>query len=107
MYVIGVNDYSFINIIREEVLWDGKDTWSEIKVIGYDYLLDGAKIFGSYEHASGVLEKIKNNVEAIRFQNASLIGDLIDKDNSFDKLSYVKELKIYELVPVLFNDGND
>ena len=42
---------------------------------------------------------IKENIDSLYFANATILGNIIDKEKNFDKVTYVNELKIYELVP--------
>lgn len=108
MYVIGVSDWRLIKIIKMDALYDGKDMWSEVRSIEYDTSLsDQATIFPDIEIAKETLEYIKSNAENIQFTNNNFVAQVLDEDNGFDKMSYAKELKLFELVPVLFNDGND
>lgn len=105
MYVIGVSDWRLIKIIKMDALYDGKDMRSDVKSIEYDTSLsDQATIFPDIERAKEILEYIKNNAENIQFTNNNFVAQVLDEDNGFDKMSYAKELKLFELVPVLIND---
>ena len=104
MYVIGINDYNLIKLIKIET---NNDMLTVIKTIEYDITsVDEATVFPDIKIAKKFLEKIKNNVENIEFENENVFGQIFDKDNGFDKLSYAKELKLFELVPVLFNEDD-
>lgn len=119
MYVIGVSDWRLIKIIKMEALYDGKDMWSEVKSIEYDAsLADQATIFSDIEKAKVILKYIKNNTENIQFTNNNSICQVLNEDsefdeisytkyNGFDKLSYVNDLKIFKLIPVLADYEND
>lgn len=108
MYVIGVSDNSLIKIIKLDTLFDWKDLLTVIKAIEYDVsLANQATIFPDIKRAKRTLEDIKNNVENIQFENNSLFGKIFDEDNGFNKLSYVKELKLFELLPILVEDESD
>lgn len=107
MYVIGVSDWRLIKIIKMDALYNGKDMWSEVKSIEYDTSLsDQATIFPDIEIAKETLEYIKNNTKNIQFTNNNFVAQVLDEDNGFDKMSYAKELKLFELVPVLFNEDD-
>jgi hypothetical protein len=83
-------------------LYDGRKLWNEIRDIEYDAPLDKATIINDYDRAEELLKEIKSNVENINFSNNSIIGEILDRENSFDKVDYSKELKIYELLPVAY-----
>ncbi len=102
MYVIGRNDFEFINITHRETLYDGRKVWSEVRKLEYETPLDKATIINNYDEAEELLKEIQVNVENINFSNNDIIADILDKEYSFNKVSYSKELKIYELVPVLY-----
>lgn len=53
------------------------------------------------------LEYIKSNAANIQFTNNNFVAQVLDEDAGFDKTVYAKELKLFELVPVLADDGND
>lgn len=107
MYVIGVSDWRLIKIIKMDALYNGEDMWSEVKSIEYDTSLsDQATIFPDIEIAKETLEYIKNNAKNIQFTNNNFVAQVLDEDNGFDKMSYAKELKLFELVPVLFNEDD-
>ena len=100
MYVLGKSDYDFIKITRNNTLYDGHNLWNEVRSLEYGAPLYQATITPNYEDAQKLLEEIQNNVEKIKFANDNIIGEIIDKENSFDKVAYAKELKIYELIPM-------
>lgn len=98
-YVIGANELDFIKITNN-LLYDGRRMWNEVKSVEYEIPLDEATIIKNYDEAKRVIEDIQNNTENIKFFNHSIIGEILDREHSFDKVSYSKELKIYELMPV-------
>lgn len=102
MYVIGRNDFYFIKITHNNTLYDGINIWSEIRSLEYNATLDKATIINDYDKAEELLKEIQDNVENIDFSNYSIIGEILDREHSFDKVGYSKELKIYELVPVAY-----
>lgn len=101
MYVIGKSDYDFIKITRTDTMYDGQKIWYEIKNIEYETPLDKATIIPDYEKAVDLLKEIQDNAKAITFSNHSVIGQILDKESFFDKTSYSKELKIFELIPTI------
>lgn len=101
MYVLGRNDYDFIKVTYSATLYDGQKIWNEVRNLEYETPLHKATIIPNYEDAEKLLEEIQSNVENIKFTNNSIIGEILDKEHSFDKNNYTKELKIYELMPVV------
>lgn len=104
MYVIGRNDFEFIKITYIETLYDGRKVWREVKNLEYEVPLDKATIINNYDKAEELLKEIQGNVKNINFSNNNIIADILDKEHSFDKVCYSKELKIYELMPVVVNE---
>lgn len=107
MYVIGKNDYDFIEITDQPLMTDGEKYWNPILGLEYETPLNRATIIVDYEGAKEILKEIQNNAENIEFTNSSIIGQILDKEHSFDKIGYSKELKIYKLTPVVVNKYND
>ena len=103
MYVIGINDFYFIKITHKNTLYNGRKLWCEIANLEYNAPLDKATIINDYDKAEELLKEIQDNVENIKFSNNSVIGEILDREHSFDKVAYSKELKIYELVPVAYS----
>lgn len=103
MYVIGTNEFSFIRITDKATLYDGRKIWGEIKALEYEASLHQATILPNYEDAEKLLSEIQNSVDKIKFANNNIIGEILDKQNDFDKIAYSKELGIYELMPVKVN----
>lgn len=101
MYVIGKSEYELIKISKNDVMCDGKNLWTEIKCVEYNTSLLDATIINCYDKAVDILNEIQENVNDIRFTNYSIIDNIIDKENSFDKIEYSKQLKIFELIPTL------
>lgn len=99
MYIIGKNDYEFIKITHSKPMYDGNKIWSEISKIEYDTPLHEATIISDKESAKKLLAQIKEKYESIEFRNSSIIEEILDKQKGFDKSKYVKELKIYVLLP--------
>ena len=106
MYVIGKSDYEFIKISHSAPMYDGRKTWNEIQQIECEAPLSNATIIGDYEHAEEILNAIRFNIENIDVVNYSVIGEILDREKNFDKIAYSKELKIYELVPMLVTEKN-
>lgn len=100
MYAIGITDYDFIKVVRSDTLYDGLKIWSEVRDVEYGANLAESTVFVDLEVAEKILQEIQSNVEEIQFSNNDVIGEVIDKE-SFDKVAYSRELKIYELVPTL------
>lgn len=99
MYVIGRSENDFITIYNG-VLYDGRKLYNEIKTVEYKASLKEATIISDYDRAKDILKEIQGNVESINFFNASIIGEILDRKHSFDKIGYSKELRIYELMPI-------
>ena len=98
MYVIGINDFEFLNIESKTMMTPGfrSNYWNEIEKITYDCSLSKATFYSDYDTAFKILEEIKNRRKEIHFRTDNIIGRLIneEKGNKFD----VDALKIYELV---------
>ena len=86
MYVIGRSKGDYIRLVNSEG-------------IEYSHSINLASIFASLEKAEVMIEYIKQNIDSVYFANATILGNIIDKEKNFDKATYVNELKIYELVP--------
>lgn len=100
MYVIGRTDYDFIKVARTDAMYDGHELWNEVHKVEYEANLANATIIPDLEVAKQLIEDIQSNVEYIEFTNNSVVGEILDKE-SFDKVSYSKQLKLYEVVPRL------
>ena len=103
MYVIGVNEWDFVNIkSRTMMTWESCKTWNEIEKITYECNLTKATIFPDHELATKIVEEIIARRNEIVFENDNIIGHILDKEKGkeFD----VDELKVYELVPVEYAD---
>lgn len=100
MYVIGISEFNFIKIVDRTTMCDGRSLWSELRTLEYEAPLHQATILPNYEDAEKLLNEIQNNVEKIKFRNNNIIGEILDKQNSFDKVAYSKSLEVYELMPV-------
>lgn len=103
MYAIGTDEFSFIKIVEKATMYDGRKIWGEVKGLEYETPLHKATVMPNYEDAEKLLNEIQNNAEKIKFENNNIIGQIIDKENSFDKVAYSKKLEIYELLPVKAN----
>ena len=103
MYVIGKSNNEFIKITHNATMYDGRKMLNEIQNCEHGSQLSDATIITDYEKAKTILDEIQNNIENIQFTNSSAIGEILDRENSFDKITYSKELKIYELVPIVVN----
>lgn len=86
MYVIGRSKRDYLKLVN------GKE-------IEYSHNINQASVLKSFEKAELMIDYIKENIDSIYFANATVLGNIIDKEKSFDKVAYVNELKIYELVP--------
>ena len=99
MYVIGINDFEFLNIESKTMMTPGfrSNYWNEIEKVTYGCDLSKTTIYSDYDTAAKILEEIKNKKDEIYFRTDNIIGRLIneEKGNKFD----VDALKIYELVP--------
>lgn len=98
MYVIGVNEWDFVNIkSRTMMTWESCKTWNEIEKVTYECNLTKATIFSDYELATKIVEEIKARKDEIEFENDNIIGQILDEEHGevFD----VDKLKVYELVP--------
>ena len=98
MYVIGVNEWDFVNIkSRTMMTWESCKTWNEVEKVTYEYNLAKATILPDYELATKIVEEIRTRKDEIKFVNDNIIGQILDKENGikFD----VDKLKVYELVP--------
>ena len=80
MYVIGRSKGDYIRLVNS-------------KGIEYSHSINLASIFTSLEKAELMIGYIKENIDSLYFANATILGNIIDK------VTYVNELKIYELVP--------
>ncbi len=95
MYVIGVNDFSFLNIKLRTLISRCK-LWNEVEKVVYDCDLDKATFYKNHEDAIKVIEEIKNKKYEILFENNNILGEILDKGNFFD----VDKLKVYQLTPI-------
>ena len=98
MYVIGVNEFDFVNIeSRTMMTWESRKVWNEVEMVTYECDLTKATIFPDYELAVKIVEEIKTRKDEIKFENDNIIWQILDKENGkeFD----VDKLKVYELIP--------
>ena len=103
-YVIGKTDYNFIRI-NFRTMWDGaRKIWDEVDEVFYDCNIEEATAISSYDEAKEILNEIQNRISEIDFSNISIIGQIVDEANEFNKDNYVKKLKIFKLVPTLVKD---
>lgn len=102
MYVIGRSDYDFIKVVHG-VAYDGQGISMMIESVEYNLPSGEVTIFPDYETAKDAIKIIQENAEDIKFTNSSIVGEILDRE-SFDKIAYSKELKIYELVPTEVNE---
>lgn len=96
MYVIGVSECDFINV-KSKMMMDCTNFWDEIVKVEYECDLKKATFFQNYESVVKTLNEIQERKGKIRFQNESIIGDILDRGKEFD----VGKLKVYRLVPQL------
>lgn len=104
LYVIGVNEYDFIKVGGIMVPSNSKEYIGlndYITNVYYEVSVEQASKYFSWQDAENHLIQIKQNIENIQFNNDNVIGNVIDKENGFDKFSYANSLKIYNLVPKL------
>jgi hypothetical protein len=86
-------------------MWDRKNRlWNEIHKVLYDCNIEEATVINSHDEAKEILNEIQNRVSEIDFSNVSVIGQILDEGTDFDKFSFVKELKIFRLVPTLVDE---
>ena len=104
MYAIGRTDYDFIQVTYVATMYDGHKLWNEVQKVEYAANLANATIIPDIEVAKQLIEDIQSNVENIKFTNSSVIGEILGEE-SFDKVAYSTDLKIYELVPTLVQKG--
>ena len=98
MYIIGVNEFDFVNIkSRTMMTWGSSKVWNEVEKVIYECNLSKATIFSDYELATKIVEEIKTRKDEIKFENDNIIGQILDKEHGkeFD----VDKLKVYELIP--------
>ena len=98
MYVIGVNEWSFVNIRSRTMMTQGTcKVLSEVERVIYGCSLSRAKIFPNYNTAAEIVKEIKSRKDEIKFENGNIIGQILDKEHGkeFD----VDKLKVYELIP--------
>lgn len=95
MYVVGVNDFSFLNI-KSKMLMNCCGFWDEVEKVVYGCNLRKATILTNYEEATKIIEEIKNRKDEILFENDDILEEILDKGKEFD----VNKLKIYQLVPI-------
>lgn len=96
MYVIGTSECEFINV-ELKMMMDCTKFWDEIEMVVYECILSAATIFPDYASAVKILNEINERKSEIRFQNQSIIGDVLDRGKEFD----VGKLKVYRLIPKL------
>lgn len=95
MYVIGVNDFSFLNI-KSRMLMNRCGFWNEVEKVVYDCDLSKATFFKNYEEVIKIIEEIKNKKYEILFENDNILGEILDKGKDFD----IDKLKVYQLIPI-------
>lgn len=81
-------------------IMDAFEELLDAKGIEYSHSVNQASIFTSFEQAEFAIDYIKQNIDSLYFANATVLGNIVDKEKGFDKAAYVNELKIYELVPI-------
>lgn len=96
MYVIGVSKYDFINV-TSKILTNYSKIWIEVEKVVYECDLKESTFFPDYESAVKTLNEIKERKSEIKFQNQSIIGEILDRGKEFD----VGKLKVYRLIPQL------
>ena len=105
MYVIGKKENEFIgNVLRDTMMDEYHNLYSKIHHLEYNCLLQNAEIYINYKDAEKELQEIKEHGKNISIRNNDLFGSIIDKKNNFDKEEYFKQLKIFELKPILVED---
>lgn len=104
MYVIGKTNRNLIRIKFRSMLDDMYNIYDEIYHVVYDCSLEEATIVNDYDEAKQLLDEIQSRVGEINFSNISIVGQVIDEREGFNKVDYAKELKIFKLVPTLVKD---
>ncbi len=93
MYVIGITDFSFLNI-KLRILRSRCDILKQIEKVTYDCSLTRATILQDYETAIKIIKEIKDRKNEILFENDSILGEILNKGKKFD----VENLKVYQLI---------
>lgn len=107
-YVVGTSICDFIQIKYIRTMYDFKgNLWSEIGEVLYDCLIEDATIINSYDEAKEIVDEIQGRINEIEFSNISIIDEILDEGREFDKVDYVKKLKIFRLVPTLVEDKTE
>lgn len=98
MYVIGVSEYDFINIITKIMINQNFSKYKKlVEKVEYEYNLNEATFFSDYKSAVEILNEIHERKSEITFQNKNIIGEILDRGKEFD----VGKLKVYRLIPQL------
>lgn len=101
MYVIGVDEFSFLNI-KSKILMNSCKIWNEIDKVVYDCNLERSTMMPDYETAIKVIKEIKDRKDEILFENDSICGEILDRGKKFD----VEKLKVYQLVVTEYDTKN-
>lgn len=105
MYVIGKNENEFIgNVLRDTMMDECHNLYSKIRFLEYNCFLQNAEIYLNYKDAEEELQEFKEYGRSISVRNNDLFGNIIDEKNDFDKEEYFKQLRIFELKPILVKD---
>lgn len=98
MYVIGVNEWDFINVKKRVMTtYESCKFWEEIERVMYECNLSNATIFSDYKLATKTIEEIKVRKGDIVFENNDILGKILDEEQ--EKEFNVDSLKVYELIP--------
>lgn len=95
MYLIGENKQKFLQITHSSLLFDGNNMWNEIRMVEYGVPMGLATQFNILEDVEVVLQELERNVDKIFFEPFNIF----DCNNIENKVEYVRQLKVYELVP--------
>lgn len=98
MYVIGVNEWDFINVKNKVMMtYESCEIWEEIERVIYECNLVNATFFSNYKLATKIIEEIKARKNYIIFENNDILGKILDEEQR--KEFNVDLLKVYELIP--------
>lgn len=93
MYVIGTNECDFIHV-TSKMMMDRTKFWDEIVKVVYGCDLRKSTFFPNYESAVETLNEIQERKIEIRFENESIIGEILGRGKEFD----VRKLKVYRMI---------
>lgn len=103
-YIIGESKSGFIQIKSAFMCDVDGEIWNGVHKVLHGCNIEEATIIYSYDKAKSVLSEIQNRTSNIDFEYASVIDQILDEGENFDKFDFVKKLKIYSLVATLVED---